>query len=168
LERNVAICLQFLTGYKARHWGADRRFEKLPDGVLPGPFVLLYDGKAYENPYSVSADDMRRFSSYVKDFEARYSAHLGRVFSFVVAAGDFEETVDQRQRRSGELYAVCGTPLCYLAARDLGAMVELVRATPALRGSVDWRQLFAGPTATQQPLRDQLRRIEKDRLTEHD
>lgn len=168
LERNVSICLQFLTGYKARHWGADRRFERLPDGVVSGGIVILYDGKAYTDAYSVSADDIRRFSSYIEDFNARYSVHLGRVFSFTVVAGEFAETSDQRQRRSAELYAACSTPLCYITARHLAEMVELIRDIPQLRTSVDWRRVFAGPTATLSLVHQQLRRIQRDDVLRND
>jgi hypothetical protein len=88
LERGVTICLQFLTGHRARHWGSDRLFERLPDGALIGAkdLVLLFDAKAYTDGFGVTADDTRRFCSYIADFSNRYSSYIGDVYSFLVVS----------------------------------------------------------------------------------
>lgn len=168
LEDAVAGCLQFLTGQRARRWGIDRRFEALPDGVLPGALVLLYDAKSYSDPYAVNADDMRRFADYVNDFNGRYGAYLGNVYSFVIVAGEFAQDEHQRERRSLELYAACRSPLCYVTARTLGTIVEIVRERPHLRPAMDWGPLVATPTLTTNLIDAEMRRLTKDNLLPHD
>jgi hypothetical protein len=105
LEKTVAACLQFLTGQRAHRWGADRRFEALPDGVLPGSeaLVLLFDAKSYTAPYEVTADDIRRFADYVDNFNRKYAAFLGPVYAFLVVAGAFAQNETQRAGRAEEL-----------------------------------------------------------------
>jgi hypothetical protein len=51
-----------------------------------------------------------------------------------------------------------------VTAKDLGLMVEAIRDSPSIRTAVDWRTVFAGPTADVAALRIQLTRITKDRL----
>jgi hypothetical protein len=170
LEHFVWASLQYLIGQRARPWGTDRRFEPLPDGVLPGAggLVLLYDTKAYKEPYEVSADDLRRYATYVRDFNDRYGHYFGPVYAFIVVSGAFAQNDAQRDGRSQELFTACRTPLCFLASESLGELVARIRGKAHLRSSVDWKRVFAARSVRVETVDEQLRSLEKDALVRNE
>jgi len=168
LEEAVAAALQFLIGDRAHRWGIDRRFEALPDGVVPAAFVLLYDAKSYSAAYGVDADDVRRFADYVNEFNRRYGSILGSVFAFIVVTGEFAHGDDQHARRSAELYAECRTTLCHITARALGEMVALLRGRASLRSTLDWKPLLARHSVSLADVEAEVARLERDGLIKKD
>lgn len=168
LEEQVARCLEYLLQKRARRWGGDRRFEPLPDGVAVGQsgLLLLYDAKAHSEGFDLTAAEMRKFHKYVEEFHRRYEEHLGRVHAFLVVSGSFRQREEQLRERSTELYAGCQVALCFLKARELGTVVAEVLKYPEVRGSVDWRRVFAEPTRAYSQLGKQVTTLLKDRLME--
>lgn len=126
--------------------------------------MLLYDAKAHSGGYEVDADDMRRYEDYVSQFHAKYAEFLNRVHAFLVVSARFNQGVEQRQERYSELIARCGVPLVFLAAKDLGEMVVMLRERSVLRHSVDWRRIFSRHDAAASDLREQMNKLTKDGL----
>ncbi len=168
LEIAVKICLEYLLEHRAHRWGADRRFEPLPDGLAFGKsnLILLYDAKAHGNGYEPSAQDMRSFRTYIDDFHAKYERDLGRIHSFVVVSGKFPHSEGRLTERSAELYSACQVPICFLLARTLGEMVTILLKHPTLRPAVNWRQIFAKPVPVVDDLGRQIKSLVKDGILE--
>ena len=144
LEDFTKQCLQFVTGRRSRRYGKERLFEPVPDGIVFEDLAVLVDSKAYSAGFKIEADDIKRFASYVGDFNARYRHELGAIHSFVVVTGHFEQNIATLEGRRGELYAECQTQLTCLKASDLGEMVKLIRTAPSTerpsRGSAYFRR----------------------------
>lgn len=165
-EDYVKECLQFLVNAPAWRYGQDRRFEKLPDGLILGRegLLLLFDAKAYAGGFPVSADDIRRFVSYVRDFAEKYEQALGRVHCFLVVSASFEQGAKALSDRSDEVYAECQTKLCFMEAKTLGRTVELVKENISLRNSINWRSVFSHVFVNEAPVESQLKSLTKDNL----
>lgn len=166
LEDYAKASLEFMLANRAHKWGIDRRFEPLPDGVALGPnnIVLLYDAKAYSGGYSVTADDVRRFRDYIDDFHIKYVEYLGRVHSFVVISGLFNQDEDQMAARSADLYANCQVLLSFLKARTLGDIVQLLLSHTQMRNAVGWKDIFSKTEVTIEDVRRQVESLLKDKL----
>lgn len=165
-EDYVKECLQFLVNAPAWRYGQDRRFEKLPDGLILGRdgLLLLFDAKAYSGGFPVSADDIRRFVSYVRDFARKYEAALGRVHCFLVISAEFDQGVKALSDKSDEMYAECQTKLCFMEARTLGRIVESIRDNISLRNSILWRRVFSNVMVSEALVKSQLKSLTKDNL----
>ena len=162
LEEYVKQCVQFLTGQRSLRYGQDRLFESVPDGIALGDAVLLLDSKAYSDGYDISADDVKRFTKYVTDFNTRYEQQIGPIFSFCVVTGTFKRGAASLENRREELYAACRTQLSCMTALTLGEMVELTLGSVPARRSVDWRRLFARLEIKSAALEAEFARVKKD------
>jgi hypothetical protein len=165
-ELYVRTGLEFVLGGRVIRYGQDRRFEARPDGLaLPRDrFRALYDAKAYENGYPVSAEGIRQFRSYVNDFEQRYSAYLPRLNSFIVVSGSFTQSDTALRERFHEFVADPGIPLAFLKASVLAEIIELVADAPATRQSIDWARVFATPVVDSSRVRSEIEAIRRDRI----
>lgn len=165
LEEYVKDCLQFILSGKGRRYGKDRSFESLPDGVILGNgLTLLFDGKAYKDGYAPTADDLKRFSSYVAGFNDKYKAFVPQVYSFIVVSGHFAVGEDALSDRSDEFYELCNTKLCFVAAKTLARLVELCLENASAKEAVNWKKVFAKPLTKEKILLEQFNLIKKDRI----
>lgn len=164
-ELYICEAIQFILASPVRRYGSDRLFQKLPDGVVLGvDFMLLVDSKAYVNGFIFQADDIERFSSYVKDFNKRYSAFFGNVFSFIVVSGHFNDSDNSILNRSEELYKKCGCKLSCISSQVLAEIVQLVQTSPEIRGSIDWQNIFSPLIIKTENLKKEITRVKKDKL----
>jgi hypothetical protein len=162
LEDFTKQSLQFVTGRRSRRYGKERLFEPVPDGIVFEDLAVLVDSKAYSAGFKIEADDIKRFASYVRDFNNRYRNELGAIHSFVVVTGHFEQDTETVEGRRSELYAECQTQLTCLKASDLGEMVKQIRTAPGYRKSIAWKRLFSTLVLTPDLLRQEIERIRKD------
>lgn len=162
LEDFTKQCLQFVTGRRSRRYGKERLFESVPDGIVLDDFAVLVDSKAYSAGFKIEADDMKRFASYIRDFNTRYQNELGTIHSFLVVTGHFEQDLATLEGRRGELYAECHTQLTCLTASALGEMVKQIRTAPDYRKAIAWKRLFSTLVLTPDLLRQEMERIRKD------
>lgn len=142
-EIYVQQALEFLLQERVIRYGQERRFERLPDGLMASHnFVFLYDCKAAKDGYTFTRDSIRQFSDYIEDFHDRYSNCAPRVHSFLVVSGFFANP-STHLKRSQELYAKCQVPLSFLTSDDLSAMIKMFASKPAYRHSMDWKEIFS-------------------------
>jgi hypothetical protein len=170
-EIYVKECLSFVLESPTRRYGIDRRFESVPDGIVLGKNRLnfLYDSKAYSitkrrNGFKFTADDLKRFAAYVKDYDSRYATYLGKAFTFLVVTGSFDDSEASIQNRSDELYRDAGCRLTCVTSEELARIVQLVMANASERLNIRWdgilNKLFVRATL----VTDEVRRVKKDRL----
>lgn len=168
-EGYVHAGLQFMLGGRVRRYGNERRFERVPDGAVPGdsrsPF-FLYDAKAAAGGFSIDAEAMRQFGSYVEQFRKSYEQYLGSTRAFLVVSGTFHMTDQQVRTRSQELLADCGVPLVFVDAEALAAATEAFAQEPRLRGVVRWERLLTAPRFTFDALRREIESRKRDGLAE--
>jgi hypothetical protein len=165
LETYSKECLQFLLGGKGRRYGKERSFESLPDGVILGRDVtILFDAKAYKDGFNPSADDLKRFQSYITDFNKKYEQFVGRVFSFVVVSGHFDVGDDALVDRSRELYEMCQTSLSFISCEELSKVVQISIENHLQVESINWKKILSKPVPSWQMLVEQIDKIKKDRI----
>jgi hypothetical protein len=169
LELYAKECLQFILESPVRRYGKERSFESLPDGLVIGKnrFMILYDSKAYSlkqnfNGFAFEADDIKRFASYVDDFNRRYSSYLGRVFSFVVITGNFHDSVKSISSRSDELYRLCNCKMSCITSEELGKIVQFLLKYPSTRSSIVWENIFTKLIVSVEEVSKEVKRIERD------
>jgi hypothetical protein len=165
-EMYVKECLQFVMESPTRRYGMDRSFESLPDAAVlcKDGFMLLVDSKAYSNGYSFSADDLKRYKSYVEDFRMRYSQFLGPVFSFVVVSGHFIDSNDSIQNRSDEFYKICQCKISCIESKEVGIITEFLRKSPAIRSAINWKNIFSELIISNKTIETEISRIKKDSI----
>lgn len=164
-ELYVAECLQFILESPTRRYGQERVFESLPDGIVLGKtFMILVDSKAYTHGFSFQADDIKRFTSYVVDFNNRYSQYFGRVFTFLVVSGNFTDSDKSILGRSDELYKNCGCKLSCLTSKLLGDIVQLMQQNHQERSSIIWENILINQRIEMKHVNQELRRIQKDKI----
>ncbi|MFC1897596.1 hypothetical protein ACFLX8_03415 [Chloroflexota bacterium] len=158
--------LQFLLGGKVIRYGQARLFESKPDGLMipNSSFTSLYDAKAAKDGYNVISDSIRQFKTYVDDHIQRYSHILGRLYSFVVVSGHFQQMSDTLARRSQELISTCGIPLCFLSVDALVQMLDIVLNNIKKRNAVNWSKVFTEPVANPKTLQEEIGFITKDEI----
>lgn len=165
LELYVCESLQFLTEKPTRRYGIERLFQELPDGVVIGKdYLLLIDSKAYSEGFKFSSDDIKRFASYVNDFNKRYEQFFGKVFSFVVVSSEFRDSIKSISSRSEDLYNQSGCKLSCIKSGQLGKIVQHLQQTPEFRNSIDWRKIFSKTIIELKHVRKELSRIQKDKI----
>jgi hypothetical protein len=165
-EAFVAAALEFVVGGHATPYGKERRFERRSDGLLlmnGRREAALYDAKAYTGGFSIEADDMRRFTSYVEEFRKRYKDFL-ELCSFLVVSGSFLQSGDSLAKCSRELLARSAVPLVAIDADTLARTVELLAARPVMRRSIDWRRLFVEPQLSVDAIQREIDAVRKDRV----
>jgi len=165
LEVYSKECLQFLLGGKGRRYGKERSFESLPDGAILGRDVtILFDAKAYKDGFNPSADDLKRFENYIKDFNKKYEQFAQKVYCFIVISGHFQVGVDALNDRSRELYEMCQTALVFVSSEVLSQLVELAIKNATLIHSFNWKRIFSNPVTNAKNLFEQIEKIKKDRI----
>lgn len=165
-EIYVRECLQFLMVSPSRRYGKDRLFESLPDVVVLNKdgFMILIDSKAYEKGFDFTSDDIKRFASYVKDFDHKYSQYFGNVFTFLVISGHFNDSYDSIENRSNELYKLCHCKLSCIKSSELAEIVQLLQTNPEIRGSINWQNILTELIIEKRLLRPEINRITKDKI----
>jgi len=158
--------LQFIFGGKGRRYGKDRSFESLPDGAVISinRLSVLFDAKAYTEGYNVSADDVKRFESYVNEFNGKYSSFTNRIFSFLVLSGHFTVGDEALEERAKEMYSKCQTILTFISASELGETVKLLKNNAKLIESIDWKKILVNPVYKIKYLQENLKSISKDKI----
>jgi hypothetical protein len=166
-ELYVKECLQFIMQSPTRRYGKDRLYESLPDGIVvcKNGTMILFDSKAYSKGFEFSADDIKRFASYVQEFNKRYSALLGSVFSFAVISGKINPTVRSLRNRSKELYKKCGCNLNCIVSKELGKIVQKLQKEPRIRSSILWENIFSELIIDESTIQKEIYRINKDNLS---
>jgi hypothetical protein len=166
LEIYCEECLEFLLECPVRRYGQERRFEPLPDGLALGRnrFNLYFDAKAYGSEFHPTADDIRRFASYVKDFNARYSSYVGPISLFLVISGSFSSDKHAIDDKISEFQAECGTPMAFIPASDLADLVSKCAKSIQSRAAINWRRVFAAQVFDMKRFRAELQRIGKDSI----
>lgn len=165
-ELYVKECFQFILQSPTRRYGKDRLFESIPDGIVicKNGMMILYDSKAYSKGFDFTADDIKRFASYVDEFNKRYSAVLGKVFTFTVITGKLNPTEKAIGSRSKELYKKCNCNLSCITSRELGNIVQLLQQEPDIRVSILWKNIFAELIIDTALVQKEITRIKKDNL----
>jgi hypothetical protein len=166
LEIYCEECLEFLLECPVRRYGQERRFEPLPDGLALGRnrFNLYFDAKAYGSEFHPTADDIRRFASYVKDFNLRYSSYVGPISLFLVISGSFSTDKNAITDKVSEFQAECATPMSFISASELAHLVSECAASTQSRGAINWRRVFASQMFDPKRFRHELSRIRKDSI----
>jgi hypothetical protein len=164
LEAYVKEGLEFLLESRGWHYGQDRLFESVPDGIVLGKLNLYFDGKAYKKGYHPSADDIKRFAGYVNEFNERYATSVGRIHSFVVVSGSFTAKKNALEKKAADFYARCSTQLCYVTAAEFGQIVTQVRLASVNRSALKWANVFSQLRIEPTSIASELRRITKDRI----
>lgn len=165
-ELYVKECFQFILQSPTRRYGKERLFESIPDGIVicKNGMMILYDSKAYSNGFDFTADDIKRFASYVVEFNKRYSAVLGKVFTFTVVTGKLNPSEKIIAKRSKELYKKCNTNLSCIISRELGNIVQLLQKEPDIRISILWKNVFAELIIDAAIVQKEITRIKKDNI----
>ena len=166
LEVYVKECFQYILYSPGRRFGSDRLFESLPDGVIIGKSQLLlqFDTKAYRDGFNFSADDIERFSKYISEFNEKYSAYLGRIHSFIVVSGHFNDSEKAIQMRSAALYEKCNTNLSVINAEELGKIVKLTRDNSDFRASINFKTIFKNIIITEKIVSAEINKTKKDNI----
>jgi hypothetical protein len=166
LESYCQECLQFLLECPVRRYGQERLFEPLPDGLALGRnrFNVYFDAKAYGQEFHPSADDIRRFASYVRDFNLRYSSYVGTISLFLIVSGSFSSDRNAILDKVNDFQAECSTPMALIRATDLADLVSECAKDSRRRAAINWRRVFLPQVFDMQRLKDELRRISKDAL----
>lgn len=162
-EEYVHAGLQFLLQDRVVRYGQERRFEALPDGLVPGRRspLMLYDAKAAAGGYHVTIATIRQFADYVRKFHDRYENYVDRLFSFLVISGQFssDETL---QDRSDQLYAECGVRLAFMPADEMAAIIAILADRPVYRSAIDWKEIFSKTTVTADLVRKSIEARRRD------
>ena len=123
---------------------------------------IYFDAKAYSSGFHPEADDIRRFASYVTDFNQRYKNHVGRISLFLVISGSFSTDVAALKDKANDFLAECSTPLVMVTARDLATAVALVHAANSQRSAINWRRVLVPEIVDVGQLKREIERLTKD------
>jgi hypothetical protein len=166
LEAYSQECLQFLLECPVRRYGQERLFEPLPDGLALGRnrYNVYFDAKAYGQEFHPSADDIRRFASYVKDFNLRYGSYVGTISLFLIVSGSFSGDRNAILDKVNDFHAECSTPMAFIRAADLADLVSACAKSFRGRAAVNWRRVFLPQVFDMRRFRGELQRITKDAL----
>lgn len=165
-ETYVHAGFQFIFGSRVVRYGQDRRGEEVPDGISfsSNAPLCLYDAKASEAGFEMSADADRQFAQYVDAFHRSHSHRIGRLRTFVVVSSSFADPPESLERRSRKLQAACQVPLAFMDSATLGAAVGALVQQPLLRRSIDWGLVLARVRIELKDVLQELRRLQKDRV----
>jgi hypothetical protein len=168
LEAYCKDCIQFLLECPVSRYGQERRFERLPDGLALGrnQFNVYFDAKAYASAFHPSADDIRRFSDYVKAFNQQYKRYVGALSVFAVISGSFSTDKAAIQQKADDFLAETSTPLCLIKAADLANSVLMIRPLAHYRGAINWKRILVPEVYDIAQLKRELERVEKDAIVD--
>lgn len=166
LEVYSKECLQFILESPSKRFGQDRSFEHLPDGIVLAKqkFIILFDSKAYGNGFKFKSDDINRFAKYVENFNKRYSAIFGNVFSFLVISGKFLDSVKSISNRSDELYRQSNCKLSCITGEELGKIVQILKGNSAFSSAIIWKNILTELIIDTKIVEKEIKRIKKDNL----
>lgn len=166
LEFYASECLQYIFESPTRRYGSDRLFEKLPDGIVicKGRFMILFDAKAYKNGFEFDSKTMNSLRGYVEEFSQKYSGYFGSIFSVIVVSGHFNDSENAIKGRADELYKLCNCKISTVTGTVLGNMVQLLKDNPQIRGSINWKNVFANLIAETKYVQQEIDKIYKDKL----
>lgn len=162
-EEYVFQGLQFIFNRRVVRYGKKRSGKELPDGVIPGDLILIYDCKAAKDGYKITAESMRQFSKYVEDFRKRYGSLGFMPHGFLVISSSFEST-SSLNNRSKNLYSSCNVLLSTFTATALSKTVELLLENSVWRNSMDWRKIFSSTVVSFSDIEKNLLERKKDRI----
>ena len=164
-EVYVGAGLEFLLGSRVIRYGAQRRFEAVPDGLmLPHGerAAFLYDAKAYDPSFGIERDDLRRFADYTTRYNDRYAHHLGPVRAFMVVSTEFAHKIEARRSQSQRLLADAGVPLSFMKSADLAAIVARFAQRPWTRNSLRWTEILTQLEVTDAVVERALSELDRD------
>ena len=166
LEVYTSECLQYIFESPTRRYGSDRLFEKLPDGIVlcKGRFLVLFDAKAYKDGFEFDSKTINSLKGYVEEFTQKYSAYFGNIFSVVVISGHFNDSKKALEGRSDELYKLCSCKLSTITGVELGNIIQLLKDNSDIKGSVNWKNIFANTIAETKHLQQEMDKIRKDKI----
>jgi hypothetical protein len=165
-EIYVKECFQYMLQLPTRHFGQERLFQSVPDGIVISTkgMTILYDSKSYSNGFNFTSDDIKRFASYVEDFNTRYSREIGNVFSFTVVTGKFNIKPTTIQKRSNELYSKCMCKMSCITSREFGDIIQILKIDPHLRTSIPWKKIFSELIIDKALINKEISRIKNDNI----
>lgn len=166
LELYASECFQYIFESPTRRYGSDRRFEKLPDGLVlcKGRFMILFDAKAYTNGFDFDSKTINSLQGYVEEFTQKYSGYFGNVFTVIVVSGHFNDSKNALEGRADELYKLCNCKISTVTGTEVGNIVQLLKNNPYIRGSINWKNVFANVIAETKYVQQEINKIHKDKL----
>jgi hypothetical protein len=165
-EIYVSESLQFALESPTRRYGANRLYEKVPDGLVKckGGYMLIFDSKAYKSGFEFNSETINSLSFYANDYNERYSQFFGDIFSIVVVSGHFKDSDKSIENRSTELYNLCGKRLTCIESKILGEIVQYLKDTPRVRSSINWKIVLSNTQVKLKHLEKEISRINKDKM----
>jgi hypothetical protein len=166
LELYASECLQYIFESPTRRYGSDRLFEKLPDGIVlcKGRFMILFDAKAYKNGFNFDSKTINSLRGYVDEFTQKYSSYFGSIFSVIVVSGHFNDSQKALEGRADELYKLCNSKISTIQGTELGNIVQFLKNNPDVRGSINWKNVFANSIVKVKYVQKEIDKIHKDKL----
>jgi len=166
LELYTNECLQYIFESPTRRYGSDRLFEKLPDGIIlcKGRFMILFDAKAYKDGFNFDSKTVNSLRGYVELFNQKYSSFFGSIFTVIVISGHFNDSKKALEGRADELYKLCNCKISTVTGNELGSIVQLLKDNPEVRGSIDWKNIFANVVVETKHVQQEINKIDKDKL----
>jgi hypothetical protein len=166
LELYVSECLQYIFESPTRRYGSDRRFEKLPDGIVlcKGRFMILFDTKAYNKGFDFDSKTINSLKGYIEEFTQKYSSYFGSIFTVILVSGHFNDSKSALGYRTDELYKLCNCKISTVTGIELGNIVQLLKNNPDIKGSINWKNVFANVIAEKKYVQQEIDKIHKDKL----
>lgn len=166
LELYASECFQYIFESPTRRYGSDRLFEKLPDGIVlcKGRFMVLFDAKAHKDGFGFDSKTINSLKGYVEEFNKKYSSYFGIIFTVIVVSGHFNDSQNALEGRADELYKLCNCKISTVTGTELGDIVQLLKNNPDIRGSIDWKNVFANVIAGAKHVQQEIDKIHKDKL----
>jgi hypothetical protein len=166
LELYASESFQYIFESPTRRYGSDRRFEKVPDGLVlcKGRFMILFDAKAYSNGFTFDSKTMNSLKGYVEEFTQKYSSYFGNIFTVIVVSGHFNDSKKALEGRANELYNLCNCKISTVKGTELGNIVQLLKNYPHNRGSINWKNVFTNVIAESKYVEQELNKINKDKI----
>jgi hypothetical protein len=166
LEYYTSECLQYIFESPTRRYGSDRLFEKLPDGIVlcKGRFMILFDAKAHQDGFSFDSKTINSLRGYAEEFSQKYGSYFGSIFTVIVVSGHFNDSGKALEGRADELYKYCNCKISTISAKELGNVVELLRNNCDIKGSINWKNVFANVIVETKYVQQEIDKINKDNL----
>jgi hypothetical protein len=166
LELYASECFQYIFESPTRRYGSDRRFEKLPDGLVlcKGRFMILFDAKAYTKGFDFDSKTINSLRGYVEEFTQKYSSYFGQIFTVIVVSGHFNDSKKALEGRADELYKLCNCKISTVTGTELGNIVQLLKDHPQVRGSINWKNVFSNVISETKYVQQEIDKIQKDKL----
>ena len=132
LEEGVFFFFRQILMLQTIRLGANALFKQEPEGVVLvnrdyNPFAFIYECKARDDGYKMSADDALRYKNYIKkkrqEVRVRYNLPLTH---FLIISSSFNGDIETRAADIG-----CeGIVLCLLSADYMKSLYDRIRTLP--------------------------------------